>query len=152
LLGSCLFTRFSGKETLRFREYMFSILSSYSRDYPRSLNKLIFMNISPTAYAMYDNFVHCTFFLCNETRFETINRKVHSCTCIFQGVTKRCRLSCLTNSARVRVYEPQCGISANECRKAESKISRRNSSSIQINSRSINVFSIQECNCGICRM
>ncbi len=131
LLDSCSSTLFSSEETLRFRAYMFSILSSYSRDYPRSLNKLIFMNISPTASAIYGNFCTLYFFLCDETRFEKINRKVNSCTCIFQGVTKRCRLSWLTESAHVRVYEPQCGISANEysCAhgvvKAESKISRR---------------------------
>jgi hypothetical protein len=35
--------------------------------------------------------------------------------CIDQGVTKRCRLSWLTNSALVlAVYEPKCGVSANE--------------------------------------
>ncbi len=38
--------------------------------------------------------------------------------------------------------------------KAESKIQRQKQSqySIQRNSRSINLFSIQECNCGICRI
>jgi hypothetical protein len=34
-------------------------------------------------------------------------------TGVIRGVTKRCRLSWLTNSALV--YEPKCGVSANEC-------------------------------------
>ncbi len=57
--------------------------------------------------------LYIVLFFC-ATRRDSKRSKVHSCTCIFQGVTKRCRLSWLTNSAHVRVYEPQCGISANE--------------------------------------
>jgi len=60
--GCCSSTISLSEETLRFRAYMFSILSSYSRDYPRSLNNL-YSWISPQLLPQcMTNFVHCTFF------------------------------------------------------------------------------------------
>jgi len=72
--GCCSSTISLSEETLRFRAYMFSILSSYSRDYPRSLNKLIFMNISPNASAMYDKFCTLYFFFYATPRVSNTGR------------------------------------------------------------------------------